>query len=163
MNTGQSMLTILALILLSVLVMRMNTSNLTTSSALMDTKFGLLATSVAQSEIEEITSKAFDQNTISAAAKSYSDLSTVLGPDSGETNDSLYNDVDDYNGYTRYDSTMPSAVFKIQDSVCYVSQNNLDSYSSTPTWLKKIMVTVTSPSMQDTIRVSTIYGYWYFR
>lgn len=156
------MLTIGAMILLSILILRVNGTFLTTGTTLMDTKFGVLATSIATSEIEEISGKAFDNYTASNPTKNLNDLSANLGPDSGETI-STYNDIDDYNGYVKTDSSMPSAIFKTLCTVCYVSSNNLEQASSTKTWFKKITIQVTSKSMPDTVRVSTVYSYWVFR
>ena len=53
MNTGQSLLSIGALFLLSLTVLRVNNSILTTDSVMQDTKFGILATSLATSLIEQ--------------------------------------------------------------------------------------------------------------
>ena len=55
MNTGQMMLSIGALILLSTVVLRVNTSFLTTKQVMNESKFGVLAVSLAQSVIEEAT------------------------------------------------------------------------------------------------------------
>ncbi len=67
MNTGQMMLTIGALILLSLVVLRVNNGFLNTNSVLIDSKLGVLATSVATSIIEEATGKAFDEKTDGAS------------------------------------------------------------------------------------------------
>lgn len=164
MNTGQSLITIAAMMLLSILVLRINSTILNTDTVVQDSKFGLLATSIATSLMEEATSKAFDTNTDSANVTSLSQLTSPsqLGPESGEVYPN-FDDVDDYNGYTRIDSSMPSAVFKDSCVVVYVSSASPDVTSSVATWNKKITVIVTSPSMQDTVRMSTIFSYWYFR
>lgn len=173
MNTGQTMLAVGAMILLSILILRINNTFLTTSTTFMDSKFEIMATSIATSEIEEISKLAFDQNTVLDStvvpATSLTDLTipSALGTDSGENpNDpKTFNDIDDYNGDTttiNADSTMPSAVFKVRCVVNYVDPNTPDVVSTTRTWNKKITVYVTSVSMPDTVRLSTIYSYWYF-
>ncbi len=173
MNTGQTMLAVGAMILLSILILRVNNTFLTTSSTFMDSKFEIMATSIATSEIEEISKLAFDKSTILDStivpATSLADLTTPgnLGPDTGEDpNDAkTFNDIDDYNGYTvniNADSTMPSANFKVRCVVSYVNPSTPNVVSSTATWNKKITVYVSSVSMPDTIRLSTIYSYWYF-
>ena len=53
MNTGQSLFTIGALLLLSLTVLRVNNSILVTDNILQDSKLGVLATSVATSLMEE--------------------------------------------------------------------------------------------------------------
>ena len=163
MNTGQSLLSIGAMMLLSILVLRVNNTFTNTSTVLQDSKLGILATSIATSQIEEISRLAFDECTDSNSTNSLSSLTppASLGPEPGETYPN-YNDVDDYNGFTKTDTSM-TAVFNISCSVVYVSDTNPDVASSVPTWNKKITITVTSPSLIDTIRASTIYSYWYFR
>jgi len=152
------------MVLLSILILRINNTFLTTGSVMNNTKFGLLATSIAMSQMEEITNKAFDQKTCTSSANTTGDLTKVdsLGRDPGEVYPN-FNDIDDYNGYTKEDSTMPSAVFDISCSVVYVKENNLDVASTSRTWDKKITVTVSSKSMEDTVSISSISSYWVFR
>ena len=154
------MITIAAMMLLSLVLLRVNSGFLSTNTVLMETKFGVLGVSLATSVMEEASGKAFDENTDSNTVTSLSGLSSI-GPD-GETYPN-FDDFDDYNGYERIVDTMPSAVFKITCKVDYVNTSNPDVVSGSKTWNKKLTVTVTSPSSQDTIRMSTIYSYFYYR
>ena len=79
MNTGQSMLAIGAIILLSTVVLRVNNSFLTTNEIMMDSKFGVLGISLAQSVIEEASSKSFDSH---SDGVSINDKSLFTRPDS---------------------------------------------------------------------------------
>ena len=164
MNTGQTLLTLGAMVLLSLLILRARNSFLSTNTVMMNSKFSILATSLAQSQIEEIKKKAFDENTVAGPANSTSQLTQAnkLGPETGETYPN-FNDVDDFNGYTTVDSTLPSAVFDIRCEVYYVNPNNPDAVSNSRTWSKNILVEVTSPSMGDTVKVSSVFSYWVFR
>lgn len=164
MNTGQTLLTLGAMILLSLLILRARNSFLSTDTVMMNSKFSILATSLAQSQIEEIKKKAFDENTVAGPANSTLQLTKAnkLGPESGETYPN-FNDVDDFNGYTTVDSTLPSAVFDIRCEVYYVNPNNPDAVSNSRTWSKNIVVEVTSPFMGDTVKVSSVFSYWVFR
>ena len=169
MNTGQSLLSLGALFLLSLTVLRVNNSIISTDSVMQDSKFGILATSLATSLIEKASKKAFDANTYENSVSSLSGLTTAagLGPGSGETPDT-YNDFDDFDGYTEEVAGLPSAVFNISCEVCYVSPNNPDGKLNTQSWHKKMTVTVTSLNIgneerRDTVRLSTIYSYWHFR
>lgn len=163
MNTGQSLLSIGAMMLLSILLLRVNDNFTTTDTVLQDSKLGILATSIATSQIEEISRLAFDECTDSNSTNNLADLTPAasLGPEAGETYP-YYDDIDDYNGFTKTDTSM-TAVFNIACKVEYVSSASPDAASAVPTWNKKITIMVTSPSMTDTIRASTIYSYWYFR
>lgn len=162
MNTGQMIMTIGAMILLSTIMLRVNTANLTNETIRDQAQYGVLATSIATSIIEEAQSKAFDEKTDTTSVSSFSELSAVLGFESGETY-STFDDFDDYNGYTRRDSTMPSAIFDIACEVVYVNSNNVEGYTTDRTWHKKINVTISTPFSPDTFQTSSIFSYWYFR
>lgn len=167
MNTGQMLLTIGALLLLSTVMLRVNSNNFSTESVRDEARFGVIATSIATSIIEQAKNRAFDANTDSNSVDLLSDLTPVfdLGPDAGEdfADIKTLNDFDDFDGYSAIDSALASAIFEISCTVDYVSKTNVTGISSTPTWHKKISVTVASPSMGDTLTESSIYSYWYFR
>ncbi|MCH7774269.1 MAG: hypothetical protein IH784_07665 [Bacteroidetes bacterium] len=164
MNTGQMFLTIGALVLLSTLMLRINTNNLQTDTIRAEAQYTVLATSIITSIMEKAKSLAFDATTDTNTVTTTSQLTPAssLGPGGGETYDT-FNDFDDFNGYTKVDSTMPSAVFDIYCEVYYIQKSNLKDKYNSRTWHKKITVQVSSPFMQDTIKQSTIYSYWYFR
>jgi len=165
MNQGQMLLSICALFLLSLTVLRVNNTILQTDSVMMDSKFGILATSIATSLIEKASKKAFDANTFENSVSTLSALTPAsgLGPGSGESAPDECNDFDDFDGYTDQIKNLPSAIFDISCEVSYVNPNNPDGKLTTQSWHKKMTVTVSSPSSQDTIRLSTIYSYWHFR
>lgn len=163
MNTGQMLLTIGAMILLSTLILRVNNNFSSNTSTVYDSKFAILGTSIGASVIEEAMGKAFDEGTADSSATGLTDFTAPhkLGPETGEVYPN-FNDFDDYNGYIKIDSTMPSAVFKISCVVSYIDPNTPDVTSSSATWTKKISVIVTSISMKDTVRLSSLFSYWYF-
>jgi len=167
MNTGQMILTIGALLLLSTVMLRVNSNNFSTESVRDEARFGVMATSIVTSIIEQAKNCAFDANTDSNSVSSLSDLTSVfdLGLDAGENSADIktFNDFDDFDGYTEIDSTMPLAIFEISCSVDYVSKSDLMGVSSVPTWHKKISVTVANPSLGDTLKGASIYSYWFFR
>jgi len=165
MNTGQMILSIGALLLLSLTVLRVNNTILQTDSVMMDSKFGILATSIATSLIEKASKKSFDANTFEDAVSNLSGLTPAngLGPGAGETTPENFNDFDDFDGYTEQITNLPSAVFDVSCEVCYVNPTNPDGKLSTQSWHKKMNVKVSSPSSKDTINLSTIYSYWHFR
>lgn len=165
MNSGQMLLSIGALLLLSLTVLRVNNTILQTDSVMMDSKFGILATSIATSFIEKASKKAFDANTFEDAVSTLSELTPAsgLGPASGETTPETFNDFDDFNGYTEQITNLPSAIFDVSCTVCYTNPTNPDGKLTTQSWNKRMTVKVSSPSSQDTIKLSTIYSYWHFR
>lgn len=159
-------MTLGAMMLLSVIMLRVNTANLANESIRDDAQYGVLATSIATSIIEEAQSKAFDEKTDTMNVTALTQLSSVLGPETGET-ESTFDDFDDYNGFTKRDSTMPSAIFDISCQVVYVTADNIEGSTSNRTWNKKIIVTITRPVSADSselaLRTSSIFSYWYFR
>lgn len=164
MNTGQMLLTIGAMVLLATLVLRVNRNMSAGTDTVYDSKFVILATSLGNSILEEASDKAFDEATTSNSVNSLNSLTlpVKLDHESGESYPD-FDDVDDYNGFTKVDSTLPSAVFKAVCSVDYVEANTPDIHSVIRTWTKRVSVTVTSISMSDTVRLSSLYSYWVFR
>jgi hypothetical protein len=166
MNTGQMLMSLGAMLLLSTIMLRVNTATLSNESVRDDAQFGVLATSIATSIIEDAYSKAFDEKSDTMSIFSVTELSSVLGPESGETEET-FNDFDDYNGFTKRDSTMPSATFDISCQVVYVESGNILGSTTNRTWNKKIIVTITRPVSADSsvlaLRSSSIFCYWHFR
>jgi hypothetical protein len=162
MNTGQMILTIGAMILLATIMLRVNTNNLMNETVRDQAQYGVLATSIAASILEEAQSKAFDESTDTNSVSSVTELSQILGPESGETY-ATFDDFDDYNGFTKRDSTMASAVFDISCEVVYVAANDVRGTSTSRTWHKKMKIQISSPFSTDTLRTATVFSYWFFR
>ncbi len=166
MNTGQSLLSIGALLLLSLTILRVNNSILTTDSIMQDSKLGILSISLATSLIEEASKKAFDAASADDAVLYVSELTSPwgLGPGSSEdpNNSSTFNDFDDYNGYTKMD-TINTIDYKLTCTVNYINPTDIDGIVMAKTWHKKITIDVTSSLMTDTLSFSTVYSYWKFR
>ncbi len=160
MNTGQMMLSIGALILLSAMILRVNSTFLSTDTNVQAAKFGVLATSLATSYIEEASRKQFDENT-SIAISDSTLLSSTLGLDGSET----ISDCDDFDDFNNLDTTitdLPSATFNVHCKVSYINPQNPEVDVNYCTWNKKLTVTITSPFSQDTIRISSIFSYFKF-
>lgn len=166
MNTGQTLFSIGALLILSLTVLKMNNFILANDTVMQDSKLGILAVSLATSLIEEASKKAFDANTVSEEVGACSLLTGYpLGRGVGEIEDSsaTFNDFDDYEGYDYNYNYLPLAKYHISCTVYYVEASNPQVKVGQKTWNKKMDITVSSESMQDTIRMSTIYSYWHFR
>ncbi len=170
MNTGQMLITISALMLLSTVILNVNRNALTSSMNMSEAKYEILAVSMGSALIEEAFSKAFDEQTANNnLVEDLTELSTTLGPDGGETSRKVFDDFDDYDGYvdsTDFDTTVISADLNIKSRVFYVDPDvSLDSVGSR-TWHKKIVVYISSPFInegRDTIVLSKINSHYYFR
>lgn len=178
MNTGQMLITVAAIALLSLVILRVNTNLLSTDNVLSMSKVELLATSLATSLVEEANSKSFDAVTFTSPVSSSTSLTAVsdLGSETGEVYP-VFNDFDDFKNFRtnpKIDSVEIGPdrylVFHTYCDVNYISESNPEINSTVRTWYKKLDVKVTSDAMrdesssvQDTIRLSTIFSYWYFR
>ena len=161
MNTGQMMITLGAMVLLSIVILRVTNNFMNTDVLLMESKFGVLAVSLATSVMEEATGKSFDEESDSGTVLTLGDLSSI-GPDPGEAYPN-FDDFDDYDGLVKIDSSMPSAIYKVECNVNFVNPANLNGISAAKTWHKRLTVRVTTPSSPDTIEMKTIYSYFYYR
>jgi len=171
MNTGQSLLSIGALLILSLTVLRVNNKILITDEVLIDSKIGILANSIGVSVIEKANRKFFDASTVTGPVL-VNDLTSPgsLGPRWDEFPPDSCNDFDDFNGYAQQDTFFGSVIFYSNCEVVYVNPNNPDNkVTGTPTWHKRLTVKThwrqigdTSETPIDTFKLSTIYSYWYF-
>ncbi len=175
MNTGQMLITIGAIFLLSLVILRVTSTLLSTNDVLDRSKIGLLAVSVATSAIEEASGKAFDENTIAGPASDPNQLSSVLRAESGEIYPA-FDDVDDFNEFKtspKLDTVdISGSAFIVFQTFCiidYVSDNDPEQVSNQRTWNKRLTVKVTSADMtdeytgrQDTIILKTVYSYFHF-
>ena len=158
MSNVQSMLTIAAMILLAIISLRFNSAVTETSNAETNNKVYLTAFSLADNLIEEIKSKSFDQTTVNFPTTNPASLtpSDSLGPDSGEVYP-YYNDIDDYNGFQDTITAPYFETYYVSCSVQYVSANDPDEVSSTQTFYKKVSVTVSSPFIDHSVYLSSIF------
>lgn len=175
MNTGQMLITIGAIFLLTMVILTTNRGLVTTNATMIDNRYGILATSLATSMIEKATGKAFDHNTDTTAINDVNLLTNVsaLGIETGESRNSPedFNDFDDYNCFitnpkldtVAFEGTNRKIIFKTFCRVDYIRTSNPNSAWNQKTWHKRMIVRVISPEMTDTIKLSTIYSYWYFR
>lgn len=160
MNLGQSLFAIGALTILSLSILRMNNNILSTDETVMDSKVGILATSIGTSLIEEASKLAFDEKTRTDPVDSLSLLTPSLSL--GQEAAGVFDDFDDYNNYTQND-TIYSIPFHTICRVTYIEPSNPDGTSTNRTWHKKLTVKISSDFSRDTLELSTIYSYWYFR
>ncbi len=165
MNTGQSLLVIGAFAILSLITVSVNSTILTTTSTGLEMEANLSALSMAESAMDEILDKAFDQ-VVANGARIFNPSSMTpvgqLGPDAGEAitanggidtssvdtflSKTRFNDVDDYKGYHRRAWDARVGWFDITVTVSYVDEDQL-TIVSTQTFHKQITITVTNPSM----------------
>lgn len=186
MGLGQTLLTILALMLMSRLILTVNRTMLEVDSSKDVSEYRITATSLGTSVLEYASDLSFDEATVDTTLTS-SQISSLtvpgsFGPDPGETNSSLYDDIDDYQGYTRIDTIPNSAIFFTTIRVHYLNvvPPSTITVTTAKTFNKRLTVFVTSSSMvdytmidsvvggqpkfrQDTLKFQSVFSYWYFR
>lgn len=178
MTTGQSLMSIGALLLLSITVLRVNNNILYSDSVLYDSKYAIMANSIATSIIEKASrirpggqSMHFDEKTIQLPLTDSTQLTsyTLLNKETGEVTEDQFDDIDDYNGYTQEDEHYGSVTFYSRCEVSYVMPSNPDVKLAKTSWHKKLSVAVYWKQnhgdvgfVTDTIKQSTIYSYWWY-
>jgi hypothetical protein len=176
MNTGQTILTIVAIVLLGTNVVSVNRTFTQHGSVLQQTEIGLFGVSLATSLVEEAQGKAFDKYSLAGFLATEAECTPVdsLGPDAGEAR-AAYDDFDDFNwmtgGPTRDNTVVRADTIIIKDvdtflrwsKVCYVDSTNPNLYRSFRTFNKKLTVYVWGKSTQDTLQMSYLFSYWSFR
>lgn len=166
MGTGQTLLTIGAIMLLGSVILTVNRSLNTNNQILLNSNIGLEEVSLATSIIEEAQGKAFDEQTDTNTVSSLSQLTPVasLGQENGDSAD--FNDFDDYNGLNNHGHVdtvrLSTGIYIDSTRVYYVNLNNPDGISTTATWSKRLDVWVWNKDVPDTVKMHTIFSYWYF-
>ena len=164
MNTGQMMIGILAITLVTMTVLNFNKGSLNTQDALIYNKEFILATTIAQSMLEEISGKAYDEKAIGNPIYSANDFSNDLKADGGESYPN-YDDIDDYNGFTKTDSIPQMGVFDIIVEVNYFT--DALAATSAKTFNKNVTIKVASDALinfyteeRDTLVLSSLFSKW---
>ena len=186
MNSGQVMLTVMAMFLLGTIILSTNRSVLSNEQTVMDSEFGVAAISLATSLVEEAQGKDFDEAATDSGVTSTSLLTTTanLGKDANEyyrysgsdTTKGDFDDLDDFNNFSVEfvnDTTKPlvaqyrgeskgfRADYLVKSKVEYVSVTTTSiTPTTTRTWHKRLTITVTSPTSRDTLVFPTVISYW---
>jgi hypothetical protein len=100
------------------------------------------AVSLAQSTLEEIWTKSFDEKLSAGATQSTWTAFDRLGKESGETY-STFDDIDDYNSYSK-DILWGASNLNVSVSIRYCNPMNANFAAAGITYNKLITVTVTS-------------------
>ena len=155
MNTGQSFMSIGAIILLSLASLSFNSSVLQNTTLETENKVYLTAFSLADDLIEEIKQKAFDEKTIDFQAINVTQLTYPPNKESGEVWP-YFDDIDDYNNYTK-----PVSLPHVEDYIvsCIVNYSNANGDDiSARNFYKKVTVKVTSKYMSSPLYLKFIFS-----
>jgi hypothetical protein len=164
MNSGQSVLTIGAFVVLSSMTLNVNTQLTDTGTTGLEMEATLDGISIAQSMLDEVLSKEFDQKTTGdVRAYSPNDLTaasnfgpdgtsqTIVGIDSSRTSvfqsQTKFDDVDDYNGYGRKVWNPRFGWFNVAVSVSYANEDNSSTTQTDRSFYKLVTVSVSHPNL----------------
>jgi hypothetical protein len=126
MTGNQMMLSIVAMIFLSMLILNVHSSTSDKLIILYSNESVIEATGIVQAIFEEIQTKAFDEATTTTAVKERDLFTPVLslGKESGEVVYSDFDDIDDYNNYTLTDTANVMGTFSLAVLVHYVEETH---------------------------------------
>jgi len=155
MNTGQSMLSLGALILFSFLSVNFNSTILENTTVETENKVYLTAFSLADDLIEEIKKKAFDERTVDFQAIDQNQLTYPLGPEAGEVWP-YFNDMDDYNNYIKPVNLPHVENYEVSCTVNYVNSSGTDL--SSQSYFKKVTIKVSSMYLRNPIYIKFIFS-----
>jgi hypothetical protein len=157
MASVQSILSIGAMTIFTLVSLLFNANYLQNSSVEIQDKVYLTAFSLADDLIEEIKQKAFDEKTVDFQAINVNQLtpSGSLGKDGSEAYPH-FNDIDDYKGYQKFVDAPHAEGYVITSDVCYCDANGNNQLSQQ--FYKKVTVTVTSKYLPDPFYMCFIFS-----
>jgi hypothetical protein len=178
MNTGQMMLTIGALALLSFAILNLNSSLNENDLGLAQNRYRLEALSLITSYMEQATMYFFDECTSDTSALKHINDFTLAGKLGFETNDSShFDDFDDFNNYTSIDTGLSGVIYKVMFEVDYVALvGDSVKHSDLRGWHKRMTIRVTDnydnppllyknvsgDKVKDTLKISFVNSYWFY-
>ena len=159
--SGQTLLTIGGIVLLSFVILIFYESEGNTTQMTIFNEAMITSTGMGQTIIEELALKEFDENTIGKIVASADSLTLAneLGPETGEITLDLFDDMDDFNNYSRTDSLSRLGNFNIKVDVNYVLYEEPDSVVNVRTFYKQARVSVTNMYLVDTLTLSYTASY----
>ena len=166
MNLGQLLLVVGAMALLATLSLSINSSILRASVVTYDSEATVEAISIGQAMVDEILTQDYDSLVVFQFVKDPALFTPTarLGRDADSEKTSYsggvpaidtlpyksqlkFNDIDDYNNYTRIVTSPYLGKFTVNDTVYYVLESDKTTKSNAQTWYKKILVSVTHPNL----------------
>jgi hypothetical protein len=172
MSTGQTLLTILAFVLLSTTLISFYRLLAATGDDISGGQDGILATTITTSYMEVAQGLAFDERTDTSDAAignvSALTLPEELGPDIADE-DSVhdFNDFDDFDGFEIDKAAGTTGrVYRTRFNVSYASDTDVSQSLNTRTFVKRMDLKtwrIVPPTPRaDTLNLSLVLGYFHF-
>lgn len=165
MGVGRAELMILlgAIAIFGRFLLTINTARFNTEFRVIAGESQYIAASLAESVIDEASTKAFDHATttffLHGGTAGLTEPS-FLGTETGDVYPD-YNDIDDYHGLTLTDTASNGIQYNVSVAVGYVDESNWETTLSSKTLMKRMNVTVSSEHLPDTVTISRVFSYYY--
>ena len=158
MSGNHTILIIAAMVLTSILMINSTKHMSESTDRTYEASAILTAVSLGEEYIKEIASKNFDENCIDVEPEDSTGFSSTIGHEPSEQY-STFDDIDDYDGYTKIISNDYIGTYSLTSIVEYVNSNNLDQKSYSRTRTKRITVLVSSDNLLDTLKLNYYSAY----
>lgn len=172
MTTGQSVFSIIALVLLSTILTNFYEITGQVGGDISSGQDGILLTSLATSYMEIAQGFAFDEVTdtmhVTGATLSVLTSPISLGRETGEDSLQVFDDIDDFKGYVQdREVGNTNRRYRTQFNVVYVDPANLQSVATVRTFCKRLdmkmwRIAPMGGGTIDTLRMSYVMGYYHF-
>lgn len=141
--------------------MNVNTGTGNRITELLSNESVIQATALAEGMFEEISSRAFDEETVTKSVDVANLLSSVLalGKDSGENLTTSFDDIDDYNNYLETFNSSGMGDFDIRVNIYYVEEDSPDDESSVSTFLKRVRIAITNYYLPTELTFNRLISY----
>lgn len=161
MYSGQNILVIGALSILTLLIISFYTSEGSKYTMTLDNEAIIAATGLGQSVIEKLSAKPFDEKVINSYFEVPDSLTSAsdLGAEEDETDIQFFDDLDDFNEYSITDSLLRMGKFNIHVVVNYVNKDKPDSAVNVRTFYKLATVSVSNPYLLYTLKLHYLASY----
>ena len=153
--------TILALTIFTLLALSFNQKGNSDLESRLYHEAVVTATELGDALISKIGNLSYDEQTLPEKIKDKIKLTTAgnLGPDAAESNFLIFDDVDDYNGWVKYDNLNKIGVCTTTVSVNYINIDYPDVVVTTQEWYKRITVEITNYYLKDPVKLYFITSY----
>jgi len=161
MTGNQMMLSIVAMIFLSMLILNVHSSTSDKLIILYSNESVIEATGIVQAVFEEIQTKAYDEATTTSAAKERTMLTPVesLGRDTDEYVYSDFDDIDDYDEYELTDTANVMGTFELAVLVRYAEETEPYDTTNTRTYMKRVDISITNASLPTILTFNKLISY----
>ena len=161
MFSGQNILVIGALSILTLLIISFYSSEGNKVTMTIDNEAVIAATGLGQTVIEKLTSKSFDEKVIDRYHEVADSMTSpqYLGPEDDETDVTMFDDFDDFNNYSENNTLIRLGDFHVSVVVNYVHKENADSAVNVRTFYKMATVSVSNPYLFNTMKLHYLASY----